>query len=162
VAVLAVCTFTDLRSRKILNVVVVPFLIAGFVLHGWLAGWGGIVQSLEGLAVGGGFFFVLSLMKTMGMGDVKLCAAIGVWIGPGQMFVNLFLIAMAGGLLALTWALLGGFLGELFRGTGNLIFGAGERGMRPPADLVLKNPLTRKIPYAPAIAIGTLISFFSQ
>ena len=29
-------------------------------------------------------------------------------------------------------------------------------------ELVLSNPLARKMPYAPAIAIGTLMSFFAR
>ena len=161
-AVLAVCTITDLRSRKILNVVVVPFMLLGVAVEAWLHGWSGVGQSLEGVAVGGGLFFLLALMRAMGMGDVKLCAAIGAWVGPGQMFVALIFIGVVGGLIALGWALLGGFLGELFSGAGNLVFGAKERGMRPPEDLVLSNTLKKKIPYAPAIAIGTLLSFFSQ
>ena len=162
VVVLLICIITDLRNRKILNWVVVPFMVAGVAVEGWQHGWAGVGHSLEGFAVGGGFFFLLALMRTMGMGDVKLCAAIGAWVGPGQMFVCLILTGIAGGLIVLGWALVGGFLGELFSGAGNLVFGAGERGMKPPEDLVLSNPLKRKIPYAPAIAIGALMSFFSQ
>ena len=64
--------------------------------------------------------------------------------------------------MALCWAISGGFLGELFKGTGDLIFGMKEARLRPHPELVLDNPLTRKMPYAPAIAIGTLISFFSR
>lgn len=160
--VLAICTVTDLRSRRIPNVVVLPFLVIGLVVQTVLHGWGGLGAALAGLAVGGGFFFVLAMMGGMGMGDVKLCAAIGVWIGPMQMFVALVLIGIMGGVIALAWAAWGGFLGDLFSGAGNLVFGSGERGLRPPADLTIANPLKRKIPYAPAIAIGTLISFFSR
>src|SRR4051794_27801053 len=80
--VLAVATFTDLRSRRIPNWLVLPFLVAGFVVSGWLHGATGIAQSLAGLGVGALLFGILSWMGGMGMGDVKLCAAIGVWIGP--------------------------------------------------------------------------------
>ena len=57
-------------------------------------------------------------MGGMGMGDVKLCAAIGAWIGPSQLLVALVLTGMVGGVMALCWAISGGFLGELFKGTG--------------------------------------------
>ena len=58
--------------------------------------------------------------------------------------------------------LFGGFLGEMFMGAGDLVFGWRERGLHAPEDLKLSNPKARKMPYAPAIAIGTLISFFSH
>jgi prepilin peptidase CpaA len=160
--VLAVATFTDLRSRRIPNWLVIPFLLAGFVVSGTLHGWHGIVQSLAGLGVGALLFGLLHLMGGMGMGDVKLCAAIGVWIGPSQMLTALVLTGIAGGLIALGWAIAGGFVGEMFSGTGELIFGLKRRGLRPHPEMVLNNPLSRKMPYAPAIAIGTLISFFSR
>jgi prepilin peptidase CpaA len=47
---------------------------------------------------------------------------------------------MAGGIMVLLWALFGGFLKDMFKGAGD--------------------HLKRKMPYAPAIAVGTLISFF--
>jgi len=74
----------------------------------------------------------------------------------------LVITGIAGGVMALCWATFGGFLGDLFRGSGDLIFGLKKRGLRPHPELVLANPMTRKMPYAPAIAIGTLISFFSH
>jgi prepilin peptidase CpaA len=64
--------------------------------------------------------------------------------------------------MALLWAIAGGFVGELFSGTGELLFSIRKRGLRPHPELVLNNPLTRKMPYAPAIAIGTIVSFFSR
>jgi prepilin peptidase CpaA len=101
-------------------------------------------------------------MGGMGMGDLKLCAAIGAWIGPGQLFVALVITGIAGGVMAICWAIAGGFLGELFKGTGDLVFGLKDRGLRPHPQLVLDNPLARKMPYVPAIAFGTLVSFFSR
>jgi len=162
VVVLAVATFTDLRSRRIPNWLVLPFLLAGVVVSGWLYSWHGLGQSLAGMALGGLLFGVFAWMGGMGMGDVKLCAAIGAWIWPRQLFLALVITGMVGGLLAIGWAAVGGFLGELFTGTGDLLFGWRKRGMRGNPELTLSNPRARKMPYAPAIAIGTLISFFAR
>jgi prepilin peptidase CpaA len=162
VIVLAVAIFTDLRSRRIPNWLVLPFLLAGVAVSGWLHGWHGIGQSLGGLGLGALLFGILFCMGGMGMGDVKLCAAIGAWIGPAQLLLALVITGLAGGVMALCWALCSGFLGELFKGSGELIFGLKQRGMRPHPELVLANPRSRKMPYAPAIAIGTLLSFFSH
>jgi prepilin peptidase CpaA len=159
---LAVATITDMRSRRIPNWLVFPFLVAGIAVNGWVQGWHGIGQSLMGLGLGALLFGILAWMGGMGMGDVKLAAAIGAWIGPAQLLIALVVTGLAGGVMALGWALVGGFLGDLFKGAGDLIFGLKERGMRAHPELVLSNPKTHKMPYAPAIAIGTLISFFSR
>ena len=107
-------------------------------------------------------FGVLAWMGGMGMGAVKLCAAIGAWVGPKQLVLALVLTGIVGGIMALIWALVGGFAGELFTGTGDVLFGWRKRGMKGNPDLTLSNPKARKMPYAPAIAIGTLISFFAR
>jgi prepilin peptidase CpaA len=160
--VLAIATFTDVRSCRIPNWLVLPFLVAGVGVSGWMQGWHGVGQSFLGIGLGALVLGFLCWMGGMGMGDMKLCAAVGAWIGPAQLMVALVVMAMAGGIMALCWAIGGGFVGELFDGTGDLIFGLKKRGLRPHPELILDNPLTRKMPYAPAIAIGTLVSFFSR
>ena len=160
--VLAVATFTDLRSRRIPNWLVLPFMLAGVVVSGCTHGWHGLAQSFYGLGLGALLFGILCWLGGMGMGDVKLVAAIGAWIGPGQLLTALVVTGMAGGVMAICWAIAGGYLGDLFSGTGDLIASWRKRGMRPHPTLILDNPVTRKMPYAPAIAAGTLISFFSR
>jgi hypothetical protein len=86
----------------------------------------------------------------------------GAWIGPTQLLVAIVFTGIAGGIMALCWAVFGGFIGELFKGSSDLVFGLKKHGLNPHPELVLSNPLARKMPYAPAIAIGTLISFFSH
>lgn len=162
VAVLAIATYMDLRYRRIPNWLVLPFLLAGVAVSGWLQGWHGVAHSFAGLALGAAIYGVFFWLGGMGMGDVKLCAAIGAWIGPEQLLIALIVIGIAGGVMAVCWALLGGFLVDLLKNTGDLILGIRVRGMRPHPKLVLSNPLSRKMPYAPAIAIGTLFSFFSH
>lgn len=157
VVVLTVATFTDVHSRRIPNWLVLPFLLAGIAVCSWLYGWHGAGQSLEGAGLGLLIYGFLFWIGGMGAGDVKLCAAIGAWIGPSQLLIALVITALVGGAMALAWAVRGGFLKELFQHTGGLILSAKERG-----EAVLSNPQRRKMPYAPAIAIGTLISFIAR
>lgn len=135
-AVLAVATFTDLRSRRIPNWLVLPFLAAGLIVPGWLQGWLGFWHSLEGFGLGALIYGALAVFGGMGMGDVKLVAAIGAWVGPQQLLLAIFVTAMAGGVMALGWAIYGKFAGDVWK--------------------------SRKIPYGPAIAIGTVVSFFAR
>ncbi len=159
--VLVVATVSDIRSRRIPNWLVFPFLVAGIVVSTATHGWSGLGHSLLGVLLAAVLLGFLYWLGGMGMGDVKLCAAIGAWIGPSQLLVALVVMGIAGGVIALIWAACGGFLKESLSGTGDLIFGFGKRGLRPHPTLVLGNPAARKMPYAPAIAIGTIFSFFA-
>ncbi len=162
VIVLGVATFTDLRSRRIPNWLVLPFLVLGFVVSTWLHGWHGLGQSFAGAGLGLLLYGILFWMGGMGAGDVKLCTAIGAWIGPEQLLFALVVTGMVGGLMVLIWAACGGFLKELFTGASNLALGWKDRGGLRDPEMTLSNPTKRKIPYAPAIALGTLISFFAR
>jgi prepilin peptidase CpaA len=166
--VLAVATFTDLRSRRIPNWLVFPFLLAGIVVsplrHDWQGsshgfGWHGLGQSLAGLGLSLLINIIPFFMGWTGGGDVKLCAAIGAWVGPEQLFWSIFFTALAGGIMVLGWAAYGGFR-KLFSGAGDLIFGGKQSEMRCEPAMALASPARHKMPYAPAIAIGTVVSFF--
>jgi prepilin peptidase CpaA len=144
--VVALATFTDLRSRRIPNWLVLPVLLAGIVVSGWLHGGHGIGQSFAGFGLGLLIYGILFWMGGMGAGDVKLCAAIGAWIGPSQLLIASVVTAMAGGIMVLCWAAFGGFLKELFTGAGDLAFGWKERGLQCDPDMIVTNPLKRKMP----------------
>jgi len=159
--VVVVATITDLRSRRIPNWLVFPFWLAGIVVQGAMFGWHGMGQSLAGSGVAILVFGVFFLLGGMGAGDVKLCAAVGAWIGPVQSMLALVFTGLAGGAMVLIWAVLGGFLMDLFRGTGDLMAGWKRGQLRDP-EATIENPKRRKMPYAPAIAVGTLISFFAR
>jgi prepilin peptidase CpaA len=121
------------------------------------------------MALGLLVFGFLHWVGGMGAGDVKLVAAIGAWVGPSQLAIALVMTGMAGGLLAVAWALAGGFLGDALTGASDVLLSAGRH--RPAANVAagiageLSMPavvLRRAMPYAPAIAVGTLLSFFAQ
>ncbi len=162
VALALIAGWTDLRSRRIPNWLVVPFLAAGIAVSVWLQGWHGFAQSAAGFGLGLLIFGILFCLGGMGMGDVKLCAAIGAWIGPSQLLIALVVTGLAGGVMAVCWAACRGVVTEVFTGSSELIFGWKQRGLSQHPDLVLSNPRSHKMPYAPAIAIGTVLSFFAR
>ena len=92
--------------------------------------------------------------------DEEACAASVA--GLNQVLAVLVMTGLAGGVIALCWAVAGGFLWQTLRGTAGLVFGFAQKGFRPDETLVLDNPLARKMPYAPAIAIGTICSFLGR
>lgn len=156
-----IATVSDLWTRRIPNWLVLPFLIAGVLFSTFARGWSGFAHSLMGVLLAAFLLGLFHFLGGMGMGDVKLCASVGAWIGPHQLVFALVFMGLVGGLMAFVWAICGGFWKEMLNGTGDLIFGFGKRGFRRHETLVMSNPRARKLPYAPAIAIGTVLSFFA-
>jgi prepilin peptidase CpaA len=97
----------------------------------------------------------------MGMGDLKLCAAVGAWIGPAQLGTALVATGLAGGVFALCWAAWHGSLSESLDGSSDLVLRSWKSGVHPHPRLFLGHPAARTMPYAPAIAIGTVFSFLA-
>ncbi len=159
---MTVAVISDLRSRRIPNWLVVPFLLSGLVVSTAAGGWRGFAHSASGMLLAAISFGALYLLGGMGMGDVKLCAGLGAWLGPSQLLLALALTGLAGGVMALIWAVYGGFTQDMLSGTADLVFGWRKRGLRPHSTLVLRHPSARKMPYAPAIAVGALLSFLGQ
>jgi len=158
---LAMATVTDIRSRRIPNWLVIPFLAAGIIVNTAGHGMKGLEQSIGGIALAVGIVGILCWLRGIGAGDLKLCAAVGGWIGPAQLGMALAATGIAGGALALIWAACHGSLSESLDGSSDLVSGFWNGGIRPHPNLVLNNPAARTMPYAPAIAIGTILSFFT-
>ncbi len=150
----------DIHSRRIPNWLVVPFLAAGLALAGMGKGLPGLGSSLAGVAVAAIALGPLCWLRGMGMGDLKLCAAIGAWIGPSQMLLALVMTGIAGGVLAAGYALYHGVLGRSLDGAGGLIESFWKRG--GDRRKTLDQPGGLAVPYAPAIAIGTIFAFLAR
>lgn len=168
--VIAVATVTDLRSRRIPNWLVFSFLIAGVVVSPWRPdwhsgshgfGWHGLGQCLAGFALALLINGIPFLMGWTGGGDVKLFAAIGAWVGPMQLFWAVFFTALAGGAMVLCWAVFSGMKVLAMRASDSFSGGRRHEECSEPKPEPA-NLLKRKMPYAPAIAIGTLLSFFAR
>lgn len=161
-ATVLVAAVTDLRNRRIPNWLVVSSLLGALGTSAVTHGLSGVGRSLAGAALGGGILCVLYLLGGMGMGDVKLCAAVGAWLGPGQLFLAVVVMGIAGGVMALLYAAWGGFLKQTLQDAGELVCGIGKRGLQGNPQVTVERPGARSIPYAPAIAIGTIFSFLAH
>jgi prepilin peptidase CpaA len=150
--VLAVASVIDVHTRRVPNWLVAPFLLGGVAAQGVSRGWAGVGQSFAGIALAVLLFGVPCFFGGMGMGDLKLAAGIGAWIGPWQLFLAFIMTSIAGGILALGYAAYRGVLGESLDRTSSLLSGkaTGTHQTGP------------SVPYVPAIAIGTLFSFFAH
>ena len=160
-AVLAIATAWDLFTGRIPNWLVLPFLAAGLAMGGIQHGWAGAGASLAGIGVAVLFAGPFCWLRGMGLGDLKLCAGIGAWIGPAELCFALVMTALAGGVLALGYALFRGSLGASLDRTGNLLAGMCKGRLPEERKRPFGSSGPAGIPYAPAIAIGTLFAFFA-
>lgn len=96
----------DLQHRILPNVITIPGIIAGFVFSLFLPpGWLG---SLIGIVAGGGVLLLMAEMyyrfrkeEGLGMGDVKMLAMIGAFLGWKLMLVTLVLGSFLGSLIGI-------------------------------------------------------------
>ena len=98
-AVLVAITITDLERRIIPNRIVLPALAAALVLH---TARDPSVEWVVAAVAAGGFFLALAVVYPagLGMGDVKLAAFMGAWLGR-DVAVALFVGSLLGMLPAL-------------------------------------------------------------
>jgi leader peptidase (prepilin peptidase) / N-methyltransferase len=101
---LLMLAWIDLKTRLLPNTLVLALALSGYGFHA--AGLFRILgpqDMLLGTVAGGGLLLVVReignrvyKMETMGLGDVKLMAAAGVWLGPQDVIAALTLGALAG------------------------------------------------------------------
>jgi prepilin peptidase CpaA len=92
---------TDLRERKIYNSILLPFLLAAWILHAITGGLHGFLGAFFGTIVGLGILLIPYLLGGMGAGDVKLLAVIGGIKGAAFVLMTSFYMALAGGIIAI-------------------------------------------------------------
>lgn len=156
VLVCVVAARYDLKTHRIPNLLNLWGLLVALALaftthtlvHGPRAGIvEGVLPALAGAAALFLAFFVIALVGAVGMGDVKLMAAVGAFLGWPLAFRVLVDVLFAGALVALVRAIAQGELGaalrNLGRGARSLVGGARSG----PAQL-------HPMPYAVGILLG--------
>jgi prepilin peptidase CpaA len=135
----------DLWRRKVSNAIALSAFVSGVIAQGLLFGIEGVWNALLGSLIGFAVFLIFFLLGGMGGGDIKLMGGFGAILGPQLIWVAAMMTALIGGLMALVYLLV--------------------RKLRPTTQAAggPATPLRKEaIPYAPAIALGALLSFLSE
>ena len=160
-ALTAICvgiaTITDLRSRRIPNLLTFPAIAAGLGLWAALLGWKGLALSAGGMLAAPLLLVLLHLGRGPGMGDIKLAAAVGALLGVRLAPVAMLLAAVAGGLLALCWQIRTG--GPVASTVSAFLVGIPGFERRAEAHAAPGEPgALPAVPYAVGIALGSLLA----
>ncbi|WP_041276569.1 prepilin peptidase [Desulfosporosinus acidiphilus] len=131
-ASLIALTFIDFDTYRLPDVLTLPLwglgLIGGFIIPGYPSGWESILSSLGA----GGFFWLITRIhpQGMGLGDVKLVAALGAFLGFPGIFLAVFLGSLVGAIVGL------------------VILWLGHRGFR------------QQIPFGPYLSLGAVLTLW--
>jgi len=154
---LTCATIVDVRSRRIPNMITFPATTAGVILGLVQSGPGGLVVALAGAFLAPFTLLLLRGFRPLGMGDVKLAAAVGALTGPAVGAASMLVSTVTGGALALLWLLRPGasgasWLEPMFIGVpvlGRIYRSGPDRGAASGRDT---------LPYGLAISIGSLLT----
>jgi len=106
----------DLDTQTLPNKIVLPSIVVGIVLlvvaSAGTNNWGALLGALAGGAALFAFYFIVTVIspRGMGMGDVKLSAVLGLylgWLGWGVLAVGAFAAFLLGGVFAIALMLIG-------------------------------------------------------
>jgi prepilin peptidase CpaA len=131
-------------------------------LHLALGGWGQLFTALAAGIICGLVFLVFYLAGGMGAGDVKLIMAVGCIAGLSHVAYLLVLTALSGGAMAIVLAVARGRLQQTLTNVGALASHHGHEGLQPHPEINLSNSQTLRLPYALAIAGGSLLTLYFQ
>jgi prepilin peptidase CpaA len=156
---LAACV-TDLKSRRIPNVLTFGAAAGALAFHGITAGWAGLGGAAAGWLVGLALFLPFFALRGIGAGDVKLLAALGAWVGPGPALWLGLWSAIAGGPLALIVAFSRGYTRQAVANVWSLLMFWRMEGLRPHPGLTLDAPGSPRLPYALPITVGLIVTLW--
>ncbi len=154
---LMACAY-DLRTRRIPNGLTLGAAALALAFHAIDGGLGGVGTSVAGWLVGGALLVPLFWLGGMGGGDVKLLAALGAWVGPGEVFWVALYSAIAGGVLAVSLALARGYLVRACRNLWALVGFWRSVGLQPMPALTLERARGPRLAYAVPILAGLMVT----
>jgi len=159
IATALAAAYYDLRVRRIPNWINVSGAILGLGLNIYFESIEGALTATGGLLIALCIYVPLYALKGMGAGDVKLMAAIGAIVGPGN-WLNIFIVtALLGGAAALALVLVRGKMGQTLLNL-SVIVSHLAKG-KPPAGqdgtLSIHHKKSLKMPHGAIIASGVCL-----
>lgn len=162
VSVGLVACVTDLRSRRIPNVLTFGAAAAALIYGAVSAGWSGVGTAALGWFVGAVVFIVPFALGGLGGGDVKLLAAMGAWLGPAGAFWLALYTGVAGGVMALVVALASGYFRKALSNVSLLLMHWRVFGLRPLNEVSLDGSAGPRLAYALPIFAGLVTTLWLQ
>jgi prepilin peptidase CpaA len=154
--VLAACVATDLRWRRIPNLVTGPAMVAGAALNCALHGAAGLLAALAGIALGLVILTPPFALGGLGAGDVKMMGAAGAFLGPKLLAISLAAGLVLGGVFAVVSTFRRGRLGETLRRTWSMVVGVVVTQSIAPLRVPAVLPERILLPYSVPLALGTV------
>ena len=151
ILVVGVAMVTDLLWRRIPNFLTLSAFGVALVVRFFVQGWAGIGLALGGAVLAPGILWLLHGGKGIGMGDIKLAAAIGAIIGPVVAVPAMLMTAVAGGVLGIVWMLKPGA-----SGAGK--FDEGRTAVLSTQREEEFSSSTETMPYGVAIGVGSILT----
>jgi prepilin peptidase CpaA len=151
---------TDLRTRRIPNVLTFGAAALALAFHGVVSGLPGVQSAALGWLAGVAVFLPFFLLGGMGGGDVKLLAALGAWMGPGDAFWLAIYASIAGGVMAVAVSVARGYLTTALGNLRELLTYWSIVGPRPMAALTLEHGNAPRLAFAIPMLVGTMVTLW--
>ena len=145
---------TDLRTRRIPNVLTLGAALAGLLYQFASGGLDGLGHAALGWLVGAVIFILPFALRGLGGGDVKLLAALGAWIGPGDVLSVGLYTGIAGGIMAIVVSMRYGYLGTALQNVKLLLIHWRVAGIEAVPAITLEHSTGPKLAYAFPILAG--------
>lgn len=159
IALTAIAVYTDFRSRRIPNLLTAGGLLVAFSYHFSNQGVTGLLFGFKGLGVGLFLLLIPFILGGIGAGDVKLLGVIGAFKGSSFAISTFLWMAIWGGFMAIVLLVMHRRLLTTMQRLGRGLLMAGM-GMGSLGDVVSREEMVIYYPYALAIALGVLTSYF--
>ena len=156
---LAACV-TDLRSRRIPNLLTFGAAVAGIVFHALVPGGESATGAALGWLVGVAVFLIPFALGGLGGGDVKLLGALGAWLGPAGIVWAALYTGVAGGIMAVVVALASGYFRQALSNVYLLLAHWRVAGIRALPELTLETSAGPRLAYALPIFAGTVVAIW--
>ena len=151
---------TDLRTRRIPNVLTFGAALAGLTYQAVSGGVDGLGNAALGWLAGALIFVIPFALGGLGGGDVKLLAALGAWLGPQQILWLALYAGVAGGAMALVVSAIHGYLGTAIQNIKLLFCHWRVAGIKALPEVTLEHSGGPKLAYAFPILTGMVATIW--
>ena len=153
----ALCMASDVRARRIPNLISGVGMLAGILLNTAYFGTEGLIASLAGVLVTVALLLAPFAMGGLGGGDVKMMGAIGALLGLRVTLAGLLVGVALGGVIMAIHLVRLGRLRQTLVTVGTMVSASISLCSLEPLRVSAAHPDAITLPYSVPLGIGTLV-----